>query len=402
MTVSFVFTNPRHHLEMMAPVADELARRGIRSELISLAELRGHDTPATAGQTVRRALPFNPRRRPSARPVASPAPTPARRERRWQKGPLAQRVVWHLGLRPRMRQLLHASRVVVVPNDAVYPYLDVLAQCRGRGIPTVLLQEGIRFALPDGYAGPVYGAQASAAVCAWGAGSAAHFAATGVPRDRIEVTGAPRLDALDPAAHAAAGVALRAELGLRAPPLAFLSNPIDIQGYGSLAFKLDLFARLLAAAAPVVRPAGIPILVKCHLHEDPADYARVAAASPLADLVHVATGGSIFAAIAASRAAVVLTSTVGLEALLFGVPIGQLEIPGHPFAFEYVSQGAAVPLPVASRESLTHGVAELLEDRSARRTAGRAFVDRHLHDRGRARSHVADVIQRVLTQRTAP
>ena len=39
--VAFLFTNPRHHLEMMVPVARELVRRGVSCELISLAEVRG-------------------------------------------------------------------------------------------------------------------------------------------------------------------------------------------------------------------------------------------------------------------------------------------------------------------------------------------------------------------------
>jgi hypothetical protein len=133
--------------------------------------------------------------------------------------------------------------------------------------------------------------------------------------------------------------------------------------------------------------------VKNHLHEDPNDYARVAAASPLAGRVTVAASAPIFAAIAAARAAVVLTSTVGLEALMFGLPLGALEIPGHEFAFEYVQRGAAVPIRIAD---VAADVESLLAPDDARAAAGRAFVQRHLHDRGRARTNVADVIERVL------
>src|SRR5262249_2458976 len=70
--VVFVFSNPRHHLEMMAPVAEELGRRGVRCSLVSLAELRGFDTPAQSG--AQRAIPINLRRRNSSGRTAKPRP----------------------------------------------------------------------------------------------------------------------------------------------------------------------------------------------------------------------------------------------------------------------------------------------------------------------------------------
>jgi hypothetical protein len=113
----------------------------------------------------------------------------------------------------------------------------------------------------------------------------------------------------------------------------------------------------------------------------------------MAGLVTAAASAPIFAAITAARAAVVLTSTVGLEALTFGLALGVLEIPGHEFAFEYVQRGAAVPIRIAD---IAAGVERLLARDDARAEAGRALVHRHLHDQGRARYNVADVIERVL------
>ena len=390
-SVAFVFTNPRHHLEMMTPVARELERRGVACTLISLAELRGLETPAgVAG--VRRAIPLQIRRRGGERPrpeAASVAAEP------WSRGKLAKRVVWEV-LRLRMRALLGGARVVVVPNDAVYPYLELLGDLHRRGVRSVLLQEGIRFALPNGYPGPQYGAFVTHAVCAWGDGSRDYFVASQIAERSIRVTGAPRLDDLDLAGWRERGKALLAEHQLTSAPIAFLSNPIEIQGYGTKQLKLSLFERFLAAAAPVVRARNIPIIVKNHLHEDPADFARIAAASPIGDLVKVLPAAPIFAAIAAARAAIVLTSTVGLEALTFGVPIGVLEIPGHGYAFEYVQRGAAVALPSAD---IRTGLEELLGNAPARQAAGAAFVERQLHDRGRASANVASVIQQALADK---
>src|SRR5712664_425733 len=107
--VAFVFTNPRHHLEMMAPVADELIRRGIVCKLISLAELRGFDTPKQPN--VLRAIPINVRRRSQPTSASSG-------EERWRPGKRSQKLVWHLGLGPRMRHMLAGYRIIVVPNDA--------------------------------------------------------------------------------------------------------------------------------------------------------------------------------------------------------------------------------------------------------------------------------------------
>ena len=387
-SVAFVFTNPRHHLEMMLPVARELERRGVTCSLVSLAELRGLETPRDVA-AIRRAIPLRLRRRNGA--AARPAAALTAAEP-WSRGRLAKRAVWEV-LRLRLRLLLRGARVVVVANDAVYPYIELLGDLHRRGVRSVLMQEGIRFPLPNGYAGPQYGAFVTAAVCAWGDGSRDYFVASHIAERTIRVTGAPRLDDLDLDGWRARGKALLAEHGLESAPIAFLSNPIEIQGYGTKQLKLALFERFLAAAAPVVLARNIPIIVKNHLHEDPAEFAQIAAASPIGHLVKVLPAAPIFAAIAASRAAIVLTSTVGLEALAFGVPIGVLEIPGHGFAFEYVERGAAVPLASAD---LRAGLEELLDNAPARRAAGAAFVERQLHDRGHASANVATVIQQAL------
>ena len=391
--VVFVFSNPRHHLEMMAPVAEELRRRNVRCSLVSLAELRGFDTPEQSG--ARRVIPINLRRRNAA--TAAPArPRSTDGHASWTRGRVAQRLVWSLGLGPRLRWMLHGARGVVIPNDAVFPYFELVGQLDRRGVHTVLMQEGIRFPQLESYTGPRYGGVVSSAVCAWGEGSKDFFVGfSQVPEGRIAVTGAPRLDALDVEAWRPRGDELIRTLGLATAPVAFLSNPIDIQGYGTNEAKLELFARFLAGAAPVLQARGITVIVKNHMQENPKDYARVAAASPLAGKVTVLETGSTFAAIAAARAAVVFTSTVGLEALMFGKPIGVLEIPGHEFAFEYVQRGAAVPIRIAD---VTRAVEQLLAPDAARAEAGQALVRRHLYDRGRARHHVADVLERVLAE----
>ncbi|MGE0548986.1 MAG: hypothetical protein AB7R00_18085 [Kofleriaceae bacterium] len=390
MSVAFVFTNPRHHLEMMAPVVAALARRGIHGRLISLAELRGFETPRQT-HTIERVIPLN------LRPRVIGRHRPNATDDAWQTGGRAKKLVWAL-LRLRMRQLLRGVDVVVVPNDAVYPYSQLISDLHTRDVTTVLLQEGIRFPLPVAHRGPVYGAQADI-VCAWGEGSKDYFVATGVSSQRVYVTGAPRFDALDPAEWTAKAAALLQEHNISVAPLVYLSNPIEHQGYGDKQLKLKLFGAFLREGAEVIRAHQVPVIVKNHLAEDPEEYKRVASASSVAEWVHVLPpNASIFATLAAARAVVVLTSTTGLEALVFDRPLAQMAIPHHPPAFEYAGHKVAT---VLEPSTIAAGLRELF-DRGTRRDARiTSFVARHLHDRGNAADNVAKVVLHACNSRRA-
>jgi hypothetical protein len=379
--VSFLFTNPRHHLEMMLPVARALRDRGLRCKMVSLAEVRGMATPPLGDLPLVRALPYNLRRDPSVgASIGHPSGSSF-----WIRE-LAQRAVG-LVLYPRIRLLLGATRVVVVPNDSAFPYRGLIDSLRGR-IPVVLLQEGIRFDFPNG---DPYGTSGVAALCAWGEGSAEMFRNRGVPPAVIHVTGTPRLDGLSPSGHARDGQALRAKLGVHSKAIAYLSNPIEQQGFGTPTERIALFETFLAESSAALRAHDVHVLVKNHRNERSEEYAEVAARSAVADRVHVLPEDSLFAALAAANAAVVLTSTVGIDAMLFGLPLAALEIPGHGFGFEYVTHDGAIGLRIGS---IAAGLEQLL-DRGATSGAA-AFLARHVHDRGKATQHVADVIARVL------
>jgi hypothetical protein len=372
--VRFVFSNPRHHLEMMAPVARLLAGRGHRCAMVSLAELRGFETPAASDTPIARAIPARVRKDPS---MGAPGPGPTSWKRR-----AAQAAVWAL-LAPRLRWLLRDADAVVVPNDTAYPYDRLARALRRRGTPFVLLQEGIRFPLPrEQAAGAAYGSGGARVICAWGEASAEHFRAV-APGANVCITGNPRFDAIDPAAFAAPARALLAKLGLDETrrPLLYLSNPIDDQGFCSPDEKLALFEAFLRGAAPALGDRAV--VVKLHPREDVAAYRAVAAKAPVT--THVVDDAPLFAVLAAGAAAVVLASTVGLEALVFGLPLGVLAIPGHGHVFDYVSSGAALPLDTGP--TLAARVSELLRAPRAPQVA--AYLERHLARRGSAAAAVA-------------
>ena len=383
--VTFVFSNPKHHVELMVPVARALARHGAEARFVSLAELRGFPTPELAFST-RRALPVHVRRDPSIGAGVATSegrPTGVRR--------VAQRVIWRGALGPRLRWLLRGSDAVVVPNDAAFPYADLaLALTRGR-TPFALVQEGVRYRIPGerNAAADVYGTGGAGVVCAWGEAAAAHFVASGVPASSIRVTGNPRFDDVDVAVWRARGAALVERLGLACRPLLYLSSPIDDLGFCTTAEKLAMFERFLAAVRPRLAADGRGILVKLHPREDAAGFRAIAdAAGPG---VVVVGDEPIFSVLGAGDAAVIQMSTVGLEALAFGLPLGVLAIPGHGHVFDYVASGAARGL--ALDESLADGVVGLLaRPRGELEPAAVRFLEHHLAHRGNAAERVAACI----------
>jgi hypothetical protein len=378
--VSFVLSNPNHHAEIMLPVLRDLVSDGVRCQLVSLAELRGLDTPRwdLGMARVHRAFP-RVRRNPSSGAGGGGRVTGVRS--------LVRAAVWHGVIAPRLRWLLRDSRVVVVPNDAAFPYRGLAEMMRRAGKRVVLIQEGIRFPLPNEHGDDVYGRGGAHQICVWGEGSAEHFRALGVPASTIRVTGNPRFDSIDPAEWRERRDSILRGASFDAPPLLYLSNPVDDQGFCSTDVKLGLFERFLVEASPILARRGIQLAVRLHPREDRAAFQRIIDRARMpAKLVD----GGLFQWLASARAAVVLTSTVGLEALAFGVPIGVLEMPGHGFAFEYVSRGAAVGIRA---DGIAVGVETLLDASRHREQAGVALLDRHLAYRGEATHRIAEAIR---------
>lgn len=385
---SFVFSNPGHHAEILLPAVRALQERGRRCEVLSLAEFRGMTTPRweLQGVRVKRVIPV---RRPGRIPPPKADEVGARGSLRSR----AQKLVWTGILEPRLRWLLRASQVVVVPNDAAYPYAELCRWLRNRGTPFVLVQEGIRFRLPIEDAVP-YGKAGAARVCVWGQGSADYFASRGVPHEQIAITGNPRFDRIDLAHWQTEGAAFLARHQIPAPPVLYMSNPIDAQGFGSQEFKLQLFEAFLREAQVTLERANAPLVIKLHSYEDPSAFRAILQRFGVRAVVAEAV--PLFALLAVARAAIVAASTVGLEALFFGVPLGALHLGDHGYAFEYVARAAAEPLEMGR---FGPGLEALLRPTDERKASGRLLVERHLANVGTASVHVADAIEGVMEAR---
>lgn len=384
--VTFVFSNPRHHLDMMVPVAHILQQRAVSSRFVSLAELRGFTTPdlskRLAGIPVHRAIPLGVRRNPAAGAGAGTQGLKGLARR------LTRAAAWHGGLARRLHMLLRGSDVVVLPNDAAYPYGELCRELRAAGTRFALLQEGIRFELPsETDTGLAYGTGGATALCTWGEASAEHFRSLGAPPDSIRITGNPRFDGVHPPDWIGRGQQLSKRLGLNRPPLLFLSNTIDDQGFCTTNEKMELFATFLRESQVLLTRRELPLVVKLHPREDVAAFRRVASKFP-AMTIRVLEDEPLFAALAMGEAAVVLASTVGLEALAFGLPLAVMEIPRYGHVFEYVSAGAAVGLRIGS---IQRGLEHLLTNEASRNAT--SFVERHMAHRGEAARRIADEIE---------
>lgn len=392
MRTLMVVGNAGHHAAIAAPVSRELVAAGGRVDVLSVAELRGLASPATAFPEARTfaLVPAGLRKR--IRVGSSPATRNARALRRWVRD-----VVWKVGLRARVEWVMRRSQpdVVAVMNDAAFPYDGVCTVARRHGVPVVLLQEGVRFPLPaEERTRTPYGGSDLAAICTWGERSAVHFRKVALA-ERVRITGNPRYDRIDVAGVRAEGAAWRARLGLQGRLVGFLSNPIDDQGFCTNEEKLALFERFAACAASTLVKHDVTVVVKLHPREDAEAFRAVVArlgAKPGCPRIVVAADAPVLPLLSALDAGVVLTSTVGLEAMLFDVPVGALEIPRAGHVFDYVESGAAIPLHADERAA--HEVAALLNESAEGQATARAhYLRDHLAHRGEAGARMAAVLR---------
>src|SRR5688572_25036744 len=189
--IDFVISNDGHHASMFEPVIRNLVQRpDVRVRVISLCEFRGLVTPVDLVRheqvVVDRIVPFQFRRASSGGQSDTGGSRSSRQAIR--------SISWLLLLkRGILRWLASKPDVVVLPNDAAFPYDRIAHLLRKYKIPFVLVQEGIRFPLPSSD-GDAYGRNGATAIAAWGRTSEEFFRSQGVRHDRIHLTGSPRFD----------------------------------------------------------------------------------------------------------------------------------------------------------------------------------------------------------------
>lgn len=377
--VDFWIGNDRHHVAMVRPVVERLAPT-VRCRVFSVCELRGVATPTAgwpSGVPVEKLLP-----RPLPRRGGGVEGTPRSTRRR-----LLRALFWQLRLAPTLRALARSRpRLAALPNDVAFPYDRVIATLARREVPYLLLQEGVRFPLPGTDSSDAYGTRGALAVAAWGPVSRDYFTGQGVDADRVRLTGSPRFDDLT-------APSVPSDTGTRPRRLLLVTNPIDQQGFCSQAAKLQLVGGLVERLAPRLESGSLELELRIHGGEDRSAYAASLATVAAGERVRFAEEGPLHSLLAAADAVAVMASTVGLEALLVGRPLGVLEIPGHGYAHDYVERGAAVALPAVGE--LDSAIDCLISDATPPR-AVRGYLDAHLSHRGEAAARVADLVRELL------
>jgi hypothetical protein len=381
--LAIFLSNPGHHVATLAPVSEYLARRGVTCRVHSFCELRGFPSPASSfaasGAVVLPAWP--PVLRRPARGSAGGATLASDGKRR-----LARNLAWRLILAPRLERQLEATvRLAVLPNDSAFPYDRVAALLERRRIRYVLVQEGIRFPLPaEGTAR--YGLSGARALAVWGEASAEHFRALGVDPARIHVTGSPRFDPPGPPPR---------DRAPREGPVRVLliTNPIDVQGFCSSAEKIGLVARFVAGLRDGLSREQVTLTLRPHPGESPAAYSDALTEADRA-LVSFDAGGRLEDLLAAHDVAVVMASTVGLEALRQRVPLAVLPTPGHGYVHDYVAREAA--LGVSIDATLAVQLTRHAEPGSDYWAAVSSYLDYHLAHSGQATGQVGQLMIALL------
>jgi len=168
----------------------------------------------------------------------------------------------------------------------------------------------------------------------------------GRPAHEIVVTGNPAFAGLDDENAKALGQKIRMELGWSGPVLLYAAQ----SGEPGNEAALDDVLRELGGIAQ--RNPDWLILVRPHpnkafsIPETP-NFRMSAATAPLAG------------AIQAADAVIVMSSTVGLQAMMAGVPLVQIETSSYLSATPYAAMGYAVGVP--STEGLESGIRQALD-----------------------------------------
>jgi hypothetical protein len=270
----------------------------------------------------------------------------------------------------------------VLPNDSAFPYDRIAAVLRAREIPFVLIQEGIRFQLPGVEPDRSYGSGGASAIAAWGPSSARYFESVGVPAERIHLTGSPRFDNLD-----------RVEGEETGSPrtLLLITNPIDTLGLCTSSEKYDLVRRFVDECRTLLSEHGFQLTVRLHSGESEQVYRDALSLADTNSAVIFDSQTDLYCQIRQSLAVVTLASTVGLEALLLGVPLGVIEIPRRGFVFDYVSSGAACGLTWS--RPMAPQIGRLLT-RDPR--VPEEYLSRHFAVRGQSTEMVARLISNTI------
>jgi hypothetical protein len=344
--ILFEITAADSHQQIILPVIRRLRARGIPVIVYSDCELlRTASDPATLA---REGIPFV---------RMADAPLPASMPE-WEAAALP----FHKRI-PQEVERVHPALVVVL-NDRNFPSLDYVNTARGLHIPTLLLQESLRkdlfqrpplvklygrwsrklrLGIEEGLRH--YGQGQCDAIATLGETSREYFRKVGVPARKITITGNPRFDQLAGADFSAEARRIRTELKYKPDDfvLTFLSSPIERMLIVSREEKTDALVRLLGWARTLRADPDwkkLRLVFKLHRGESVPLFREMLAQENATDFALVAEE-PLYPLLRASQAALMFSTTAGLEAALLKVPVGMLGLSKPLDDWNFVSRGVA-------------------------------------------------------------
>lgn len=344
--VGFLITNPNHHWQIIEPIIANLkSERGICPVVISLCGLRRMKDPINEINRLDIESRLGPSLtsrvgvKQSSGKVALGSGNSFRRR-------LVQATTWYGWLQLRLPRLFVGLDGLVLLNDVAFPTSYLLKRLRRKTKTWIgLLQEGIRFPLPNESPMENYGASDLDCIFAWGEASARFFSRRKKHNNtKVIITGNPRINQKLSCDWSGVVEQLVQKYRPIGPIIGFASNPIDDQGFCTNVEKLKIFHDFFIEALPFLVSKQGQLWIKLHPRENREEIMAIIRKLHAMENIKIFDESCVFSFISCVGRVIVLASTVGLESLAFGKPIAVLPIPGHGFVHDYVSHGAALGL----------------------------------------------------------
>jgi len=343
--VHFYISNNNHHWQIMKPIIIEtLKNKNVSIKLISLCGFRRMETPAKELDGLGVAY----------EDIASlkfkGATTSTGQNVGGSQGILRKTiraVLWTFWVKlDFVRVNRQLPDLVIVPNDIAFPFDRICKWFRKKKVRFMLIQEGIRFPLPN--EGKLnYGKNGPSDILAWGEDSASYFRSLKLKDTNIVAAGNPRFDEVLSRDYSEEVNRIRKELSLGPLNFLYVSNPIDDQGLGTYQEKMDCFEKFLIRLLPQLKKSELKILVRLHPREDRKSFEEIIEKLELKEAVLWVHSYPLFACLQVVNMSIILASTVGLESMLCNTPVGVIRLKNYIYVFNYVSSGCALGIDLS-------------------------------------------------------
>jgi hypothetical protein len=188
---------------------------------------------------------------------------------------------------------------------------------------------------------------------------------------------------------------IKKDFGLKEKNLLFISNPIDDLGFCTTKEKMGIVSDFIKGIAGLFDDPAFSLIIRLHQSEFSGYFKPAIRQFAFSDRIFISSSGPIFPLFILSKAAILLASTAGTEALLFGLPLGVIDIPGYGFVYDYVSSGTAVGL--TSSKPIIDQVKSLLEPGRVRNENIRLYLEDSFATLDNAAERIAVLINELVT-----